>query len=188
MKEKINYESLHYIESQKRWDDKSLQAIQDMLEVWDDMHKIVICHPNIIFKNKPVTKDVKDFEEIDWQEVDEMLSFDNADCYVNLYPDCAEPFKYLHRRFRHELFKDARLSKPRHLAVIELDLDGGTLVRGMFRATVSDLQIAENPLYTKYKPKSIWEKHLRISTDSRSEMRWLEEFKRANAQETPSEM
>ena len=184
MKEVLDYQNLHYDAQNKCWDEQSLSIIADMLEVWDNYHKIVICHPNCIFAEKPVTKDSKDFETINWQGVQENLSFENVDCFINIYPECNDSFKYLHRRFRHELFDNSRVQPPRHLVVLELDAEGGTLVRGIFKATESGLSVAENPLYTKFKAKSIWEKHLRWTSD---DFRSLEQFKQENAEETPSE-
>ena len=50
MKQDLIYKELHF--DGKKWSEESLEIMEDMLEVWDSGHRIIICHPNKVFLNK----------------------------------------------------------------------------------------------------------------------------------------
>jgi len=164
MKQELIYKDLHY--DGKNWSEESLEIMEDMLAVWDSGHRIIICHPNKVFLHKPVSSENKDFLSIDWLELASDMEYNEDDSFMNIYPDINSAWKYIHRRFRHELFENKKIQSPRHLVVIEHDRNGGSLVRGVFRADEKSIKVAENPLYTEYKAKSIWDKHLRWTADN----------------------
>lgn len=163
MEENLIYKDLHF--NGKEWDEDSIRIINDMLEVWDSAHRIIICHPNCVFAQKPINKEVRDFDKIDWQNLAKDFEINDDNSYASFMIESNDSFKYIHRRFRHELFENKKVQPPRHLVVLEQDGLGGNLVRGIFKATKEKLQVAENPLYEKYKPKSIFDKTLRLSSD-----------------------
>ncbi len=163
MEQELVYKDLHF--DGKNWSEESLEIMEDMLAVWDSGHRIVICHPNHVFLSKPVKQTSKDFKSIDWLELADEPSFDFSDSFMNIYPEIEESWKYIHRRLRHEIFDNKKVQKPRHLVIVEYDRWDGCLVRGIIRADEKTIKVAENPLYTEYKPKSIWEKQLRWTAD-----------------------
>ncbi len=163
MKQELIFKDLHF--DGKNWSDESLRIMEDMLAVYDSGHTIIICHPNIVFLNKPISSDNRDFSNIDWLELTSNISYNNDNSYVSIYPEIENSWKYIHRRFKSELFKNNKVQSPRHLVVIELDRNGGRLVRGIFRADEESIKVAENPLYTEYKPNSIFDKRLRWTAD-----------------------
>jgi len=164
MKQDLIYKDLHY--DGTNWSEESLEIMEDMLAVWDSGHRIIICHPNKVFLHKPVSSENKDFASIDWLELASDMQYNEDDSFMNIYPDINESWKYIHRRFRHEIFDNKKVQSPRHLVVIEHDRNGGSLVRGIFRADEKSIKVAENPLYTEYKAKSIWDKQLRWTADN----------------------
>lgn len=177
MAEKLNYISLQF--DGKKWTENSISIVKDMCEVWDCDHKIIICHPNCVFKNKPVSREKKDFDEIEWQQLASVFEVNEDNSFTNYMPDANEAFKYIHKRFKAELFTNRakNVQQPRHLVVVEQDKNGGCLVRGIFKATSKALMVAENPLYEKYKPVSIFDKHMRLTNDENGN---LEAFVREN--------
>ena len=178
--EKLNYKDLRYKDllfDGKKWTDESIQMMKDMLEVWDAGHGIIICHPNKVFSNKPISKSNNDINCIDWLDVTSEFLSSRNDWYVNIYPEMDQAWRYIHRRFRHEIFDNKKIQQPRHLAVVEYDRSGGCLVRGIFRADEQSIKVAENPIYTEYKPKSIWDKQLRwTAVDEISLIEYLNEM------------
>ena len=164
MKEKLNYQQLHF--DGKHWSQDSITKISEMLEVWNTEHQIVVCHPNCIFAEKPVSNNHPDFDEIDWLNLKTEFTYNEDNSTINFIPESEETFKYIHRRFRHELFDEQKTQQPRHLVVVEQDTFGGNLVRGIFKATPTHLFVAYSPLYEKYKPSSIWDKSLRFTSDN----------------------
>ena len=162
MEQELSYKDLNF--DGKSWDEESLRIIEDMLEVWDSGHRIIICHPNKVFLHKPISAEKRDITNLDWLELADKFTF-NDDSFMNIYPDSQETFRYIHRRFRHELFNGKKVQQPRHLVVLEQDRMGGALVRGIFRADEQSLKVAESPYYAECKPKSIWEKQLRWTAD-----------------------
>ena len=140
------------------------EIVRDLLEVWDDAHHIIICHPNSIFACKPITREIKDFDSVEWEDLKEEIFIDEHNCYVNMMPEAQDSYDYIIKRFRHELTY-CKGQEPRHLAVLEQDKMGGNLVRGIFKATKEGCYVAENPLYTKYKPKSSYEKTVRLTAN-----------------------
>lgn len=163
MEQELIYQDLHF--DGKKWDDKSINIMEDMLEVWDSGHRIIICHPNQVFLHKPISKTNRDFKSIDWLELAENFTYQDSDSFMNVFPDITDSWKYIHRRFRYELFENKKIQSPRHLIVIEHDSFGGSLIRGIFRADEKSIKVAENPYYSEYKVKSIWDKNLRWTAD-----------------------
>ena len=163
MEQELVYKDLNF--DGINWSKDSLEIMEDMLAVWDSGHRIVICHPNQVFLHKPISQTNTDIKSIDWLELAEDASFHDSDSFMNIYPYIEDSWKYIHRRFRHELFDNKKVQSPRHLVVIEYDRYDGCLVRGIIRADENSIKIAENPLYAEYKPKSIWEKQLRWTAD-----------------------
>ena len=47
MEQELLYKDLYF--DGKNWSDESLEIMEDMLAVWDAGHRIVICHPNLVF-------------------------------------------------------------------------------------------------------------------------------------------
>ena len=179
----LNYKNLYYNAKEKKWDDESIWIIRDMLEVWDCEHRIIICHPNVIFLPKPITKEGEAFEELSWESLSEDFKLDNSNSFVSFIPDANDSWKYIHRRFRHELFENKNsANKPRYLVVVEQDREGGNLVRGILRATKDDIKVAFNPMYELYKPKGIFDKWLRIDD---SKFISLREFVEQNRSKIP---
>ncbi len=163
MEQELVYKELHF--DGKSWSEESLEIMQDMLEVWDSGHRVVICHPNQVFLHKPISQDNKDFKSIDWLELAENFSYHDTDSFMNIYPEIEDAWRYIHRRLRHEIFDNKKIQSPRHLVVIEHDRYNGSLIRAIIRGDENSIKVAENPLYTEYKPKSIWEKQLRWTAD-----------------------
>ena len=179
----LNYKDLHYSAEENKWDDESISIIQDMLEVWDSEHRIVICHPNVIFSPKPITKEGEAFEELGWESLGEYFKLDDSNCFVSSVADANDSWKYIHRRFRHELFACKNPSdRPRYLAVMEQDGKGGNLVRGLLRATKDDIKVAFNPMFELYKPKGVFDRWLRIDNYRNIDLR---EFIEQNKSKIP---
>ena len=170
----------------KNWSAESLEMMEDMLAVWDAGHGIVVCHPNKVFSSKPISKDSNDIKSINWLELADEHSYTENDSFTNIYPDINDAWRYIHRRFRHEIFNNKKIQQPRHLVVVEYDRIGGCLVRGIFRADEQSIKLAENPIYTEYKPKSIWEKQLRWTADDEISLNEYIDNKLGSGEEPPT--
>ena len=72
------------------------------------------------------------------------------------------------------------------MVIIEHDRYDGSLVRGIIRGDEKSIKVAENPLYTEYKPKSIWEKQLRWTADDEIYLREYISSKTSGSQMPPS--
>lgn len=166
----IYYEKL---ESKKRtiFDENGKKLIQEMLSVWDDGHCIYICHPNHIFAGaKPITKDVREIKNINWNEIDveKMYRINEYKTFVS--SEYNEAFKYIHNHLGHQIMQEVKKGNKKtaisYLTVIEkyhFDYEDYYLVRGIIRGDYEGYSIAFNPEYQKVIPQSIWEKSLRFS-------------------------
>ena len=117
-------------------------------------NSLEICHPNAVFKTKPITKEKKEINEINWKEVKTAEEIKNSDYdkYVVKVRGDYSGFSYIHERFREELFVDGNYKKrlktndPRFLVVYETS---NMRVRAIFRGTKDAFEVAFNPEFVK---------------------------------------
>lgn len=69
------YEQLNYNGKEQGYDTRSLELIDAMCAVYDGEHRVLICHPNKVFKNQPINEKNKDITNQDWYSVDTDLIF-----------------------------------------------------------------------------------------------------------------
>ena len=142
-----------------------------MLSVWDDGHCIYICHPNHIFDGaKPITKDVREIKNINWNDIDIEKMFRINDYKTFTLPECNEAFKYVHSRLGHQIMQEVKKGNKEtavsYLAIVEkyhFDYEDYYLVRGIIRGDYKGYSISFNPEYQKVIPQSVWDKSLRFS-------------------------
>ncbi|MBE7075405.1 MAG: hypothetical protein E7376_05455 [Clostridiales bacterium] len=158
MKQKLIYNDLY---CNGAWIDDSNDIIADIVSIWDSGHQIIICHPNQVFLNKPVTAENKDFSSVDWLELVSAASYKDDDIYICSCSDYIKSWNYIEKRLQYELSDNEKGQSPRHLVIVEQDGNGGRLVRCILKADKNSIKVAENPLYTKYKPKSVFEQETR---------------------------
>ena len=150
--------------------DEGKKAMQDMLSVWDN-HCIHICHPNHLFAGaKPLTADVREMTNINWNDIDIERMFRINDYKTFLTPDCSQAFRYVHERLGHQIMREIRRKNREaaisYLAIVEqytFDYEDNYLVRGIIRGDADGYSIAFNPEYQKTIPQSVWERSLRMS-------------------------
>ena len=153
------------------FDENGKKIMQDMLSVWDDGHCIYICHPNHIFDGaKPITKDVREIKNINWNDIDIEKMFRINDYKTFTLPECNEAFKYVHSRLGHQIMQEVKKGNKEtavsYLAIVEkyhFDYEDYYLVRGIIRGDYKGYSISFNPEYQKVIPQSVWEKSLRFS-------------------------
>ena len=156
-----NYEKLNC--NGIEWSDRAKEMFENTLSVWDNDHKIIICHPNIVLNNTYFYKDNHFFDRVDWDNIDEDFKVDPDDSFISFTPEIDEPLKYIINRFRSEMYFEE--DKPKYLAVIEEDSFNNHLVRCIYKAYNNELEVAINPRYEKYRPKSLYDKEARLSDD-----------------------
>ena len=150
--------------------DEGKKAMKDMLSVWDN-HCIHICHPNHLFAGaKPLTADVREMTNINWNDIDIERMFRINDYKTFLTPDCSQAFRYVHERLGHQIMREIRRKNREaaisYLAIVEqytFDYEDNYLVRGLIRGDADGYSIAFNPEYQKTIPQSVWERSLRMS-------------------------
>ena len=157
----LNYIQLHWDKATKRWDRRCV-ALMEKLFNFKYGNSLVITHPNSVFTEKLITKEQKDVEELDWDNVkdfDEVLL--GIDDYKITVPGDFSGFAFVHSKFRNELFVDGNYRKrlktndPRFLIVYETS---NMRVRAIFRATKDTFEVAFNPEFIeKCSDKSIFE-------------------------------
>ena len=148
----LDYIRLHWDKETKRWDRRCVALMQELFD-FKYHERLEICHPNDIFKTKPITKQKKDIGDIDWELT--MDSYDdvrnNSFYPINIRGDYSG-FSYIHSTFRNDLFVDGNVNKrlktndPRFLVVFEVST---MRVRAIFRGTKDTFEVAFNPDFIK---------------------------------------
>lgn len=159
----LNYIPMHWNKDTKRWDKRCVEMMHELFDFNYD-NSLEICHPNAVFKTKPITKEKKDIDEIDWEDTHD--SFDDVK-YIGYsgYSICVRGdysgFEFIHSTFRNQMFVDGNMHKrlktehPRFLVVYEIS---SMKVRAIFRATKDTFEVAFNPAFVeKCRDKSIFE-------------------------------
>ena len=167
---KINYERLESVKG-SIFNENGKKVIQDILSVWDDGHCIYICHPNHIFAGaKLITKDNREIENINWNDIDIEKMYRINDYVTFILPECHDAFKYVHNRLGHQILREVKKGNKdtvvSYLAVLEkypFDYEDYYLIRGIIRGDYEGYSIAFNPEYQNTIPKSVWDKSLRFS-------------------------
>lgn len=150
-------------------DDNGKKRMQDMLSVFDDAHCIHICHPNHIFDNNTLTKEKRNIDTIDWDNIDIDKMFNKKDFKTFILPSIEDAFKYVHKRLGNEIMteiKKGNKDATSYLVVVEkynIDWENYYLIRGIIKGDKEGYSLAFNPEYEKSIPKSIWEKSMRFS-------------------------
>ena len=159
----LNYIQLNWDKETKRWDRRCVALMHELFD-FNYGNSLEINHPNAVFKTKPITKEKKDIDEIDWEDTQD--SFKNVTHIgYSWYPihesGDYSGFRFIHSTFRDELFIDGNIYKrlktehPRFLVVYEIS---SMRVRAIFRATKDTFEVAFNPLFIeKCSNKSIFE-------------------------------
>ncbi len=130
-----------------------------------------LIHPNHIFAGaKPLTKDVREIKNINWDDIDIEKMLRTNDYGVFIMPECNDAFKYVHNRLGHQIMTEIKKGNKEnaisYLVVVEkypFDYEDNYLIRGIIRGDYEGYSIAFNPEYQKVIPKSIWDKSLRFS-------------------------
>ena len=154
------------------FNEESKNILSDMLSVWDDGHCIYICHPNHIFDGtKLLTKDVRDINYVNWDDIDIEKMFKVKDYNTFIDPDSNFAFDYVHNRLGYQIINEVNKGNKNavsYLTVIEkyrFDYEDYYLVRGFIKGDAEGYSIAFNPEYKEIIPKSVFEKSLRFSGD-----------------------
>ena len=160
-----SFKELHF-EVGRGYDRDSRALITDLLEVLESDHSICICHPNHIFKNKPVTKNNPQITRINWDNIDPARMIKMGD-YLN-FVDVNSAYRYAHNRLKHQLLpaiKQDDKDITKYLVVVEkyrYDNVDNYVVRGLIKGEPSSISIAFNPEYAKTITRDIWSKGLRM--------------------------
>ena len=64
----LQYIEIKYDGKNKRYEEASREMLEKLFSFLYG-HRLVICHPNNVFKKKPVNSTQKDFDEIDWRDL-----------------------------------------------------------------------------------------------------------------------
>lgn len=151
---KLNYIQLHlhWDKDKKHWDRRCVELMHELFD-FNYGNSLVITHPNAIFKDKLITKDQKNIEELDWANVksseDILMGVD--DYKITVRGDYSG-FTFIHRKMRKDLFVDGNYRKrlktehPRFLVVYETS---NMRVRAIFRGTENSFEVAFNPEFVK---------------------------------------
>ena len=167
------FKDLHY-ELGHGYDGESKSLILGLLEVLESDHSVSICHPNHIFKNKPITKNKSQIARVNWDNIDPyyMQSIGDYATFV----DANEAYKYAHRRLRNQILSAIKCGKKdveRYLVVVEkylYDNSNNYVVRGIIKGNASGISIAFNPEYAKTITRDIWTKGLRLGDNCTPEL------------------
>ena len=157
----LNYIQLHWDKETKRWDTRCVEMIHELFD-FRYGNSLVITHPNSVFTEKIITKEQKDVEELEWENVKDFNEIvPGIDDYKITVPGDYSGFSFIHRKFRNDLFVDGNIHKrlktnnPRFLVVYETF---NMRVRAIFRATKDTFEVAFNPEFIdKCSDKSIFE-------------------------------
>ena len=155
----VKYEELHF--GGDNWNNRSIYLIKETLSVWDRGHKIIIVHPNLVFKDTEINRHNTDFSSIEWDHINEEIEFNNTNSYVNEEPQGYESWSYIKNRLLNDAYNDS--DYIRHVAVVEQDMNNNMFVRCIYKAEKDKMFIAVNPLFNEYKPKDMKEKLLRLN-------------------------
>lgn len=174
----LQYIEIKYDGKSRRYEDESRELLEELFNFLYG-NRLVICHPNNMFKKKPVNSTQKDFDEIDWRdlrdpaELYDVFQYNSEDkVYMIEIPGDYSGFTYIHKRFRNELFQDGDYRKklktenPRHLVLIEQHDSYNMYVRAIFRATKDKFEVAINPEFMKrHENISIFENMFRMYSE-----------------------
>jgi hypothetical protein len=155
----INYEKLHI--GGDNWNERSLYLIKETLSVWDNDHKIIICHPNIVFNDTEINHHHPDFTTIEWNHTNKIIDYNRINSYTSNDTNPIKSWKYIQKRLGHEVYNNMDID--RHLAVVETDLDDNYLVRCIYKVNKSGVYLAINPAFEEYRPKNLFEKSSRYN-------------------------
>ena len=143
---------LHWDKDKKRWDRRCVELMHELFD-FNYGNSLVITHPNAIFKEKLITKEEKDIESLDWNNVKD---FNDVLLGINDYkitvPGDYSGFTFIYRKTRNDLFVDGNYRKglktndPRFLVVYETS---NMRVRAIFRGTENSFEVAFNPEFIK---------------------------------------
>lgn len=165
----LNFVRLNTLENGK-FDKEAKRCIENILSVWDDGHRIHICHPNHLFAGvKPITRDVSKMVNINWDDIDVSKMLRINDYKTFILPDCQMAFRYVHKRLGNQVMQEVKKgnkdSAVSYLVVVEEYNSHDTayyLVRGIIRGDYQGYSVAFNPQFKNTLPKSLWERSLRF--------------------------
>lgn len=167
------FKPLHY-EPKTGYDEESKTLINDLLGVLESDHSVMICHPNHIFKNKPVTKETPVITRINWDNINPLRMLQYAD--YGEFVDVNKAYQFAHRRLRHQILpaiNNGDKDVVKYLAVVEkyvLDGEDNYVVRGLIKGDISSINIAFNPEYAKTITHDIWSRGLRMGDHNTPEL------------------
>lgn len=154
----IKYEEIHF--GGENWDNRSIFLIKESLSVWDNEHKIIIVHPNLVFNDTEINRHHTDFSFIEWEHINEDIMYNDSNSFVNSEPNATTSWNYIKNRILNEAYGNS--DTIRHLAVVEQDANNNSYVRCIYKAENDKLFIAVNPVFLEYRPKNMEEKRLRL--------------------------
>lgn len=167
------YQSLHY-EQGIGYDEESKTLIRDLLGVLESDHSVLICHPNHIFKNKPITKGNQTITRINWDNINPLRMLQYGD--YGEYVDVNKAYQFAHRRLRHQILPaldQGNKDVVKYLAVVEkyvFDSVDNYVVRGLIKGDANSISIAFNPEYAKTITHDIWSRGLRMGDNNTPEL------------------
>ncbi len=167
------FRELHY-EYGKGYDEESKALIRDLLEVLESDHSVMLCHPNHIFKNKPITKNNQVITRINWDNINPLRMLQCAD--YGEFVEAGKAYQFAHRRLRHQILpalKQGDSNVVKYLVVVEkydFDNTDNYVVRGIIKGDANSISLAFNPEYAKTITRSVWEKGLRMGDNNTPEL------------------
>jgi len=157
------------------WTTSSQAIINDMLEVWDIGHHIVIYE----LDEQVLVGNNKEYLTVDWRDLPLNVNKNRIVGCVSVCNDATPIFNHIKNIINKDYTIDDSNDSHKYLIIIEEDGMGGKMVRGILARKNKNLFFAENPLYEYYKPITIWDKKERLNT---TKIRLLNDFLQENLQ------
>lgn len=131
----------------------NLETLANLLQVWDEDHLIRIGTPDMIFRSF----DGEIFDN--WEDILPITLTNSDSFFRNSSPQIENAWNYI----KNKLYDENR--EDDYLAIIEIDARRDSLVRGIIRNKNNNIEVAINPLYEEFRPKTIIDKYNRHFCD-----------------------
>ncbi len=127
-------------------DQESIELVKSLLGV-DEDHKIIICHPNLIFNKKPITQENRELTDINSEFIKADLGEVEKCSYTSFAQDATATWNYVYLRLN--LGNNEKYNSPKYLAVVDFDQNHAFQIKGIIREEKKNIYIALNPNYQK---------------------------------------